>query len=204
MRRSRFPHPRPRDARSGLAAEAAATAVRIARQSAPEADCRIALCVQTFGVCRSCVGIENAARSECLSRWVKSARPRFEFHRYCDVFCDGDSEWIVYWPADDTRECGWSSEWCWKMHFKESFAMSDRPSERGRRNSRCKGGCPLAVTAASRLRSWTTTHHHIVPTTMRGLRAYIFPLPTYPNYYIFTYALPFVVLGSIIQINVDL
>ncbi|XP_045490906.1 serine/threonine-protein kinase tousled-like 2 isoform X5 [Colias croceus] len=25
------------------------------------------------------------------------------------------------------------------MHFKESFAMSDRPNERGRRNSRCKG-----------------------------------------------------------------
>ena len=162
MRRSRFPHPRPRDARSGLAAEAAATAVRIARQSAPEADCRIAPCLQTFGARRPCVEIENAARSECVSRRVKSARPRFEFHRYRDVF--GDSEWIVYWRADDTRECGWSSEWCWKMHFKESFAMSDRPSERGRRNSRCKGGCLLALTVASRLRSLTTTHHHTIPT----------------------------------------
>lgn len=48
LRRSRFPHPRPRDARSGLAAEAAAAAVRIARQSAPVADCRIGSRLRNF------------------------------------------------------------------------------------------------------------------------------------------------------------
>ncbi|KPI91557.1 hypothetical protein RR46_15061 [Papilio xuthus] len=60
----------------------------------------------------------HRARPQCSARWIVR---------------------VVYRCADETRACGWGAERSWKMHFKESFAMSDRPNERGRRNSRCKG-----------------------------------------------------------------
>lgn len=99
--------------------------------------------------------------------WRPGRRRRLYIYRNGVVTC------CCWWQcadcvlrADATRECGWSAERSRKMHFKE-FAMSDRPNERGRRNSRCKGGChwlPISITTCICLLP-ASPHHIYIMTT---------------------------------------
>lgn len=82
LRRSRFPHPRPWDARSGLAAEAVVTAARIARSSAPGADCHIGpLCLRT--IYRKLNVVRFYLVSQSL--WMTIAEVRLQIYRNSDA-----------------------------------------------------------------------------------------------------------------------
>lgn len=97
-----IPASSPRDARSGLAVEATATAVRITRQSTPEADCRIGTRLTKL---LHFTGSSPTISDEFWIKFVTNILLYITLLVLKLVSVVG----LWYWFADDTRECEWGT-----------------------------------------------------------------------------------------------